>query len=137
MPGLLIGPYARQVTGTKLKFWFALKVAVDGRIMRYEIAIDTFTRKPDARQRPIYPGKVPTHSSNFNEYLPPSDLSPYPCVEWPRFPRDKMSDAALTLLRGQDIADFTRVRMIGVLPEPAKHGKPGDTPCTSNQPPLI
>ena len=124
--GLLIGPYARQITGSKVKFWFALDDVQDCMCSRYEVSIDTFDKRVKARHRPIYLGKVPTHSSNFNDYLIPDDLDDFPSVEFPRFPRDKIADAALTLLRGQDIADVTRVRMIGVLPEPAKHGTNGD-----------
>lgn len=128
--GLLIGPYARQVTGTKLKFWFALDDVQDCRCSRYEVSICIFEKKVKARHRPTYLGKVPTHSSNFNDYLVPDDLGDFPCVQFPRFPRDKIADAALTLLRGQDIADFARVRMIGILPQPAKHGANGDLSCT-------
>lgn len=126
----LIGPYAKQVTGSKLKFWFALDDAQDCRCSRYEVSIDTFDKKIKARHRPEYLGRVPSHCSNFNDYLIPEDLDDFPCVDFPRFPRDKIADAALTLLRGQDIADITRVRMIGILPPPAKHGEQGDLPCT-------
>jgi hypothetical protein len=123
--GTLIGPYARQVTGTKLKFWL-VQVFEDGSRSRYEVSIDTFDKRVKARHRPIFKGKVPSHSSNFNDYLIPDDLDLFPSALFPRFYNDKIADAALTLLRGQDIADVTRVRMIGILPEPAKHGANGD-----------
>lgn len=121
---LLIGPYARQVTGTKLKFWFVQQF-MDGTTSRYEVAIDTHDKKLKARHRPYF-SKVPTHSSNFNNFLIPDDLAAFPSAPFPRFYKDRIADAAKSMLQGQDIADLTRVMLIGALPQLAKNGTTGD-----------
>ncbi|QPC87126.1 hypothetical protein GA830_10510 [Mesorhizobium sp. NBSH29] len=123
----LVGPYARQVTASKLKFWFAL-VHEDGSALhgRYEVHIDANDRALKARARPVTSPKGPTsHSSLFAKYAVPEDLSPYPCVGYPRFKGDKLADAAATLLAGVDVSDAARVRIVGQLPStkiPMKEG---------------
>lgn len=113
----LCGPYARQVTKWKLKFWFVL-VHDDGSRPhgRYELSIDTYTRKMKARSRPTYEGSVPTHSSNLIEYAIPDDLSGLPSMAYPRFKGDTIAAALTTLLTPADVPDVVRVRLIGVLP---------------------
>ncbi|NTD85470.1 hypothetical protein [Agrobacterium tumefaciens] len=135
--GLLIGPYARQVTIWRLKFWFAL-VRDDGEgTDRYEISMQMRGKQLEARRRPVFKkGQVPTHASNFYEYLVPDDLSPFRQESVPRFPRDKLADAALTLLTSEDIAAVTQLRL-GITPTIANYGTNGETTCTSNQPLLI
>ncbi|CCF19136.1 protein of unknown function [Pseudorhizobium banfieldiae] len=133
MKGALYGPYARQITGTKLKFWFAFDEEETGLTHRYEVHVDTFEKRVKARHRPVYPGRVPTHSSNFNDYLIPSNFDEYPNLAFPRFPRDKLALAAQTLLSPADFADLTRVRLLGQLPTPPRMAHQGDKTCTSAQ----
>lgn len=117
MNGLLIGPYAKQVTPSKLKFWFVLQRG-DVDVMRYEVTIDGSDRKLTSRARRTYEGKVPKQASNFEKYKIPDDLSAYPSVSYPRFKGDKLADAAGSLLRGHDLADVLRVKLVGELPNP-------------------
>lgn len=113
--GILIGPYARQSTGWKLKFWFAF-VTDDHTILRYEVTGDRHSRKVVARHRPVYDGRVPKQAGNFSDYLVPEDLSDLPHTHYPRFPRDRLADAALTLLPPEYVADLTRLHLTGELP---------------------
>lgn len=134
--GLLYGPYARQVTKWKLKFWFVHAVD-DGPLARYEVAIDTFDRKLKARHRPFFEGKVPTHASNFDKFLIPADLTGLPHIDFPRHERDSMVDAALDLLRqSEHIADITRVSLIGELPSATttRNYAPTETSCCTSDP---
>lgn len=117
----LIGPYARQLTPWKLKFWFALVTHHDG-VKRYEVAIDKHERVMKARSRPVYEGKVPPHRSNFAEYALPSpkDLKRFPAIKYPRHKGDTIAAAATSMLTGTDVADFARLRLIGELPNASR-----------------
>jgi hypothetical protein len=129
--GLLIGPYARQVTGLRLKFWFAFVLDDGAGIDRYEMGLWKHDKELKARRRPVNKPGAP-----FSDYRIPSDLSAYPSESFPRFPREKLADAALTLLLPLDIAAVTQVRF-GITPTIATHGTQGDDQCTLRQPLLI
>ena len=119
MEHLLIGPYARQVTASKLKFWFVF-IGEAGFQSRQEVTVDEVTRRAAARSRPYF--DVPqTYSSNFERYKIPADIYAYPSLDFPRFKGDRLVDAAISLLTGEDIADATRVRMVGVLPDTPRY----------------
>ena len=115
LSGTIVGPYARTVTEWKLKFWFAL-VGHEPEPIRYEVTINDHGRV-EYRRRPLFGEKPGSHRSNFNAYRIPEDLSVYPSVELPRFKGDSFTDAALSLLSGKDVADLTRVRLVGILPD--------------------
>lgn len=122
--GLLIGPYARQVVGDRLKFWFAFKLDDGAGLVRYEGAIDP--RKPlKMRNRGYFKDVLPRESCAFQRFAIPDDLAPYPALSYPRFSRDNINVAAVEMLRPQYIVDLTRAR-IGIPPQPANRGANGD-----------
>lgn len=124
--GVLHGPYARQVTEFHLKFWFVL-VCDDGKgNRRYELTFGRGNPNPRARYRRYFGEKAPKYRSNFNDYLAPEDLSPFNLTPFPRFERDKLADAAASLLHGEDIADVIRLTRFGIIPNLARYGKHGD-----------
>jgi hypothetical protein len=116
LSGTIVGPYARCITEWKLKFWFALVVGKGLKPIRYEVTVDRLNRKHAFRRRAYFdsPG---AHRTNFSRYLLPDDLSMFPSVAFPRFKGDDFIRAAISLLDGDDIADVTRVRLVGLLPE--------------------
>lgn len=117
MKGRLIGPYARQVTHSKLKFWFAFVGEGDENWpQRYEIAWDPIDPKPRARRRPIY-DKPPTQASNFLAYKVPGNFEDYPSIDYPRFPGDRIADAAASMLGPEHAADIARIVLTGKLPD--------------------
>ncbi|EUB97280.1 hypothetical protein PMI07_000856 [Rhizobium sp. CF080] len=126
--GLLIGPYARQVVFGRLKFWFAFR-SDEGKTLRYEALIGPRDKTFKMRARDHWGAKAPKYGANFHDYRLPEDLSPFPQLSYPRFPRDKLADAAFSMVRGTDIADLTRLR-IGLPIDPAEYGKQGDDQCT-------
>lgn len=112
----IVGPYAWQVTRDKLKFWFVF-VAADGWQVRQEVTIDRLTRALASRSRPVFDTQG-THSANFKRFPIPNDLSAYPSLAYPRGNKGGLiADAAISLLTGEDLADATRVRFFGILPE--------------------
>ncbi|MBR2689186.1 MAG: hypothetical protein IKE42_15140 [Aquamicrobium sp.] len=115
----LIGPYGRQVTASKLKFWFVL-IGEDGLQIRQEVTVDAATRIVAARSRPFY-DTPQTYSANFERFKVPADLSAYASHTFPRFKGDRIADAAISLLTGEDLTDATRVRMIGELPNTPRY----------------
>ena len=122
--GLLIGPYARQIVGGRLKFWFAFE-GRKGKIGRYEALIGKGYSEPVMRTRP----------KAFHAYALPDDLTAYPRATL--VTGDTLATTALALLRGEDIADVTRMRFLGALPTRQAWQPIGDDPCTSRQPRLI
>lgn len=126
--GVLIGPYARQVTNWKLKFWFAFHQDGEASPRRYEVSADWFDRSIKSRRRPFYAGKGPKQASNFLEFPLPADLSGYQHTHFPRHERDNFVDAAVSLItRPGDVANLTLVRM-GLKPDP-QLCTDGDEPC--------
>lgn len=128
LSGTIVGPYARTVTAEKLKFWFAL-VGHEPDPVRYEVTVDRIQRTAAYRRRPLFGDKPGTHRANFNAYRIPDDLSAYRALAFPRFKGDRFPAAALSMLEGEDVADVTRVRLIGLLPNPKE-----TSCCTSSHP---
>lgn len=139
--GIMIGPYARQlvlsaytVAGPvgpdlalgRLKFWYAFKPTKSAPIMRYEALIGRGDSTFAMRRR---------HSPNFHNYRLPEDLTAFPSL--PLKKGDTLATAALALLRGEDIAGVTRMRLIGALPTRQIWHLTENETCTSNQPLLI
>lgn len=127
LTGVMHGPYARQITEYHLKFWFVLALDDGLGTRRYEL---TFGLPPNAAPRARYRGYfgevAPRYRSNFNNYFPPDDLSPYNLTPFPRFDRDTLADAMASLLQGEDLADAVRLSRFGGLPNLARYGKHGD-----------
>lgn len=131
LTGVIHGPYARQITDYKLKFWFVLVLDDGEGFRRYELGYERNQSKSKARYREVFTGKVPQYKANFTAHLPPVDLSPYGCTHFPRFERDRIADAAASLLQGQDIADVVKLTRFGIVPELARYGINGDLKCIS------
>lgn len=135
----MVGPYGRQLTHTfsggaitgRLKFWFAFRND-DGTTDRYEAMIGKGDRTFKIRNRPIFAGRAPRYSANFHDFRIPEDLTAYPAASFPRFRRDKIADAAMALLQSEDIADVTRIRLVGTLPTRQAWQPNGDPQCTLN-----
>lgn len=117
--GTLVGPYSRQVLGTRLKLWFAL-VPIYGNVRRYEVVFDP-RKAPVVRLRHFAPGVSPGGLKFFAKQGVPDDLSPYPSTHYPRHKGDNLADAVLSLLTGDELADVTRLR-IGIPPQSCTHG---------------
>lgn len=142
--GIMIGPYARQlvisaytvagsVTGDmaigRLKFWFALSQQ-NGQIKRYEALIGKGSSTFDVRHRPYFGSRAPKYGANFHDYRLPEDLSGFPSL--PLVRGETLASTALALLQGEDIADVTRMRLVGALPTRQAWQPIGDQPCTSS-----
>lgn len=146
--GIMIGPYARQiVTGlchppgtdgyaisSRLKFWFALSQP-NGKVRRYEALIGYRFKTFQTKHRPYFGSPAPKYNANFNDYRLPEDLSAFPSI--PLNKGDTLATVALALLRGEDIADVTRMRLIGALPTRQIWHLTENETCTSDQPLLI
>ena len=148
--GLMIGPYARQiiasaytVAGTvgpdmaigRLKFWFAFKPNGTGSTIRYEALIGRGDSTFAMKRRPYFGSAAPKYSANFHDYRLPEDLSPFSALILHK--GETLASTALALLRGDDIADVTRMRLLGALPTRQAWQKPETDPCTSKQPLLF
>lgn len=111
-PGLLIGPYARQVTsGGKLKFWVAFRRT--GQLRRYEVSIGA----NGSFQHRLRPWDYPPgtkYASNFLQYLIPDDLSRFPSATIAR--AAEIPAALPHLLSDDDLADVTRLKIFGLPP---------------------
>jgi hypothetical protein len=114
MQGRLIGPYARQVTATRLKFWVAVRNGAG--LRRYEVAVDTMSRMLSSRHRRFDYPTGSEYASNFVDYLIPVDLTGCPSTDLAG--RD-LKIALLDLLTDEDKADVVRVKIFGLLPEAA------------------
>ena len=146
--GIMIGPYARQiVTGLwpppgsdgsalapRLKFWFALSQP-NGKVRRYEALIGYRFKTFQTKHRPYFGRPAPKYNANFNDYRLPEDLSAFPSI--PLNKGDTLATVALALLRGEDIADVTRMRLIGALPTRQIWHLTENETCISDQPLLI
>lgn len=113
-PGVLIGPYARQVLPPdRIKFWFAYRSDDFYLIHRYEVLFSG-RGLPAARHRPYNPGGSPRYGANFEDFNIPEDLSAYSETYLPRHPRDKLAEACMELFDSDDIAAITALRITGL-----------------------
>lgn len=116
LSGILYQPYAHQFTGGRLKFWTVLQKDDDQKLHRYEILV-----LPDGtalhRIRPIFEGAVPSHQSQFINYLPPSDLSHLRQEHFPRFEMDRLSQAVLSIISDEHAAVLLAYRLTGGPPQ--------------------
>lgn len=119
--GTLRGPYARQVIGRRLKYWFAL-VTTGGEARRYEVLFGREFRAGKARFRPAYPDGAPKYGSAFRDYATPPLLAPYPRALL--YEGQKLVDVARTLLSDEDRADIVRLILTGETPR--NHAPKGD-----------
>lgn len=112
----LHGPYARQVTGWRLKFWFAMTGHPEGD-RRYELSYDGSKQGPVSRFRGTrgdQNARRCTPLPGFRKFLLPDDLTCYPSIAYPRFAGDRIEQAMLSMLPPEAVADMTLVRMLGV-----------------------
>lgn len=138
--GWMFGPYARQIThGTqsgewkiipRLKFWFAFRPQKGGPDIRYEAVIGQGDSTLAIKRRPYYGSPAPKYTASFHEYRLPEDMELFDSLFIPR--GETLSNTCFALLRGEDIADVTRMRLLGVVPTSQAWQPTGDTPCTSN-----
>lgn len=117
----LVGPYARQVTPWKLKFWFVLINDEFFHHKRYSLEFDGRSARMWRRDESV---------AAFRKHAVPEDLSTFPAITYPRHKGDRLEDAAMSMLVGDDVADVLRLRLTGILPQSQPGG--GDLPLLAN-----
>lgn len=141
--GLMIGPYARQIIASaytvagpvgpgmalgRLKFWFAFKPDRSTGTIRYEALIGRGDSTFAMKRRPYFGSAAPRYGANFHGYRLPEDLSPFPALILHK--GETLASTALALLRDEDIADVTRMRLVGALPTRQAWRQQETDPCT-------
>ena len=118
----MYGPYARQVIGGRLKFWFAL-ITDRGEVRRYEVLFAKGGLRGIARYRPFSEGPSPRGGSHFTAYRVPDNITDHPSA--PHKKGALIKETARLLLTGDDLADVIRICLTGELPSRFKEERDG------------
>lgn len=127
-PYRLVGPYGRMSTESYLKFWFVRLDQVHSSKDRYLVLFGTQPHLRTGRSQRMGSGLAA--GATHKKFAIPADLSRYPSIAYPRFKNDRLERAMESMLTGLDVADVTRVRLLGLLPDPPRDYAPcGEQLC--------